>query len=120
MERDDDEAEERRRLEAERKKMRPVDRVYDRLPKRTVMGDVSGHASRRTGRLFPSLFRMTLTTRAMLKALKKRDDIPSDPIFLELLIEAYLKNNPDPPLIIPSEEELIEQYEREKERRDDK
>ena len=119
MERDDDEAEERRRLEAERKKMRPVDRLYDRPPKRTRAGDFWGQSKKRAGRMFSTIFRMTLTTRAVYTALKERDGIPSDPVFLELMIEAYLEKYRDPPITIPSEMELIEQYERERDRRDD-
>lgn len=114
-----DEEEERRRQEDERKTMRRVDRVYDRPPMRTQMGDIAGQSRRRTGRRFPMLFRMTLTTRAVLMALKERDGIPSDPLVLELLIEAYLEKYRDPPIVIPSEEELIERYERERDKRDD-
>lgn len=116
MARDDDE--ERRKLEAERKRQRPVDRLYGKAPRRTLAGDLSGHARRRKGRIFPVLFRMTLRTRAIMAALRERDDIPSDPVFLELLIEAYLELYDDPPIIIPSDQELIEQYEREQEERD--
>lgn len=109
-----DEEEERRRQEAERKKMRPVDRVYDTPPKRTKAGFISGASKKRGGRLFGTLFRMTLTTRAMFLALKERDDIPSDPLFFELMLEAYLEKYREPPIVIPSEDELLRQFEQQK------
>jgi hypothetical protein len=111
-----DEEEERQRQEAERKKMRLVDRVYDTPPRTTRFGDLSGLSAKRMGRKFSMIFRMTLTTRAMLMAIKARDGIPSDSVFLELLIEAYLKTYRKPPIVIPSEEELIRMFEK---KRDD-
>lgn len=114
---DRDEEEERRRQEVERKKMRPVDRVYDTPPKRTRMGDLWGQSLKRMGRQFSINLRMTLTTRATFVALKQRDNIPSDPVFFELLIEAYLEKYREPPIVIPSEEELLRMFEQERDRR---
>jgi hypothetical protein len=114
----DDEEEERRRQEAERKKMRLVDRVYDAPIKTTITGRISDQHKRRTGRVIPMLVRMTLRTEAILKALKERDQIPSDPVFLEILLEAYLEKYREPPITIPSDEELVEMFERERDERD--
>jgi hypothetical protein len=115
----DDEEEERRRQEAERKKMRPVDRVYDTPPKTSITGELWGHYLRRTGRVVPALFRMTLKTKAIMTAIKQRDQIPSDPVFLEILLQTYLDKYRDPPITLPSDEELYEKFLRERDRRDD-
>jgi hypothetical protein len=107
---EEDELEERRRQAEERKKMRRVDLVYDTAPKITKTGMMHGHSAKRAGRMFGTLFRMTLTTRAVFLALKARDNIPTDPVFFELMLEAYMEKYREPPIVIPSEEELIEKY----------
>ena len=114
----DDEEEERRRQEAERKKMRLVDRVYDTPVRTSITGHTFGQHNRRTGRVIPALFRMTLRTKAILAALKERDEIPSDPVFLEILLKVYLEKYREPPITIPSDEVLVEMFERERYERD--
>lgn len=119
--REDDEEAERRRLAKERQGMSWVDRVHGSPPRTAADGGRDGRSDRRTGRIFQIPFRGTLVVKEILRAIKRRDSIPSDPMLLELMIEAYLEKHPhppNPPLVIPSEEELVERYERERDRRD--
>ena len=114
--RGDDEEEERQRQREERKKMRPVDIVYDELPTVTAAGDMHIHSLKRSGRKYPMIFRMTLSTRAVICEILKHHDVPSGPLLLELMVEAYLQKYRDPPITIPSEQELAERFAQQKDR----
>jgi hypothetical protein len=118
MRRDDDEELERRRQQKEREAMSLVDRAHG-TPKRIASdGMPDGRSERRTGRVAQVHFRTTLPVKAVLRAIKKRDKIPSDPLLLELLIEVYLARFDTPPLEIVSEEELVLGLERKRDEDD--
>lgn len=113
-----DEEEERRRQREERKRMTLRDRAHGSPPRVAIDGDLDGRSERRTGRVLMMQFRVTVVTKAVLRAIKRRDSITSDPLLLELLVKAYLEKNGHPPIVLPSEEELVARFERERERRD--
>jgi hypothetical protein len=94
------------------------DRVHGSPPRTAADGGVDGRSERRTGRIFQIPFRGTLVVKEMLRAIRRRDNIPSDPVLLELMIQAYLEKYGHPPIVIPSEDELVKRYERERDRRD--
>lgn len=110
--RGDDEAQERRRQEKKNETMSLIDRAHG-MPKRIAKdGMDDGRSERRTGRVTQVQFRATLPVKAALRAIRKRDNIQSDPDLLELLIQVYLLKYDTPPLEIPSEEELVLQLEK--------
>jgi predicted lipid-binding transport protein (Tim44 family) len=115
----DDEEEERRKQKEEQKGMSPVDRAVGRPPCKTKSGHPDGRSRRRTGRIMQIPIRATLRAKAMLDAIIERDNIASQAAFLEKALEAYQAvNGPLDESDIPSEEELLSRFERERDKRD--
>jgi hypothetical protein len=115
----DGEDEERRRLERERKRLEPRDRLYGYAPRRTADGFPDQRSERRTGRVVQMPLRVHPRVKAMMLAIKKRDNIPSLVMLLELMVEAYLKEyGPLDEDELPTLEQLVEAMERERDRRD--
>lgn len=114
----DDEGVERQRQQKEREGMSITDRSHGKPKRRSADGSFDGRSEMRTGRVANIPLRGTLVVKATLRAIMQRDNIRSGPMLLELLIEAYLEKNWDPPLEIPTEEELVRALEEERDRRD--
>ncbi len=88
---DDGEEDERRRAQRERQRMASLDRLYDHVPRRMVDGFVDDGDRPRRRRMEQISMRVHPRIKAMMLFVKKRDNIPSMPMFLELMFETYLK-----------------------------
>ena len=114
---DDDEKEEWERLKAERRKKSFFDRLYDSDPAPSDDGSENQQKHRRTGRLIALGLRGHPRTKAMMIAIRDRDEVPSLVVLLELALEAYLKVHGAEDLDIPSDDEIIERLEAERDKR---
>ena len=115
----DNEEEERRRLEAERARMSPEDRLYGKGKRRNADGFIDGRSDRRTGRVFKLLLRVHPRVRAIIGAIKKRDGHPSFVVLLEEMVEAYQKVHGEVAASeVESEEEIIARFLKERDKRD--
>lgn len=115
----DGEDEERRRIEKERQKMAPDDRLYGYAPRKTADGFPDQRSERRTGRVVQMPLRVHPRIKATMLAVKKRDKIPSLVILLEEMLEAYLKEHgPIDEAELPTLEQLAEAMEKERDKRD--
>jgi hypothetical protein len=116
---EDDELEEMRRLQQERERLRPVDRLHGGPPRRTGDGFIDQRSERRSGRIILMPFRAHPRVKAIILAIKRRDDVPSLPVLLELMVDAYQeKYGAIPRDQLPTDEELAAQIERERDKRD--
>ncbi len=115
----DGEDEERRRLGQERSRMALRDRLYGHAPRRTADGFPDQRSERRTGRVVQMPLRVHPRIKAMMLAIKKRDNIPSLVVLLELMVDAYLKEYGDiDEADLPTLEVLVENLEQERDKRD--
>lgn len=116
---DDGEEDERRRLEQERRKMEPTDRFHGSAPRRTADGFLDQRFLRRTGRVVQMPIRVHPRVKAIILAIKERDNIPSLVTLFELMLEAYLKEyGPIDEADLPTLEELAGNMEKERDKRD--
>ncbi len=117
MLRKDDEEEERKRQAKERAALPPEDRLYG--PKKlTAAGTYSLQHGRRTGRVVQFNARIRPKMRHMIEALIRRDGVPSLVVFMEMMLEAYQEkwgslHEGD----IPPDEEIIDMFLNEEEKR---
>jgi hypothetical protein len=113
-----DEEEERLRQQRELKSMSLRDRLHGGKPLRTSDGFPDQRSERRTGRIILMPFRVHPRVKALILAIKKRDNVPSLPVLLEVMLEAYQERyGPIDESELPSDEELIERFEQEQDRR---
>ena len=111
MQGDDEEEQERQRLERERARLDPVDRVYDKPPRITAAGDRDRREARRKGRVIQMSLRMQLKVRAVLAFIIDRDDHDGLPELFEILLQLYLEKYPGiDEKDLPSEDEMIRRY----------
>lgn len=109
----DDEAEERKRRDAERAKQSFVDRLHGLPPKTTASGFTDGRSRKRTGRVIPILVRVHPRVKAMLEFIIERDGIPSMVALLEEMIEAYCEvRGAIDRSLLPSDDELLQRLEK--------
>ena len=105
-------------LYAERRKMSFMDRLYGSKLDATADGFPNQQQARRTGRVVALGLRGHPRLKAMMIAIRKRDNVPSLVVLLELAIEAYLQvHHSNDNLDMPSDEEIITKYEREQDKR---
>jgi hypothetical protein len=115
----DGEDEERRRIERERQKMAPTDRFHGSAPRRTADGSPDLRSWRRTGRVVQLPVRVHPRVKAITLAIIQRDNIPSLVVLFELMLEAYQKEyGPIDEADLPTLEELAENMEKERDKRD--
>lgn len=112
---DDDDVDEW--LRKERETMPLNDRPYGKPRHVTADGFIDGRSERRTGRVLLMPIRMSLLGKALFRTIKKREGIPSDAVLLEILMEAYMKDKPIREDEIPNLKQLVEQYEKEQDKR---
>lgn len=116
---EDWEEQERQRQQRERQKLSPIDRLYGNPPRTTVHGFDDLRSDLRTGRVVQIGLRVHPRIKAMMDAIKRRDSIPSMVVLLELMVEAYQKvYGALDESELPSMESLVEQIERERDKRD--
>ena len=116
--RDKDEDDEWRRLEAERAKMAPIDRLYGEK-RLTAAGDEDLRHARRTGRFLQMSFRLQPRVRHMVTAIVKRDRPPSLVVLFEQMLEAYLRQHGElDEADIPSDQEAIDKILKQRDERD--
>lgn len=114
--RDDDEW---RRFARERDAMSAIDRIHGAPPRNTADGFIDQRSQRRTGRVILMPFRVHPRVKALILAIKARDNIPSLPVFLEEMLEVYQeKYGPIAEKDLPTDEQLAAQIERERDKRD--
>ena len=119
--RDDDEEEERRRQEAELARLSPIDRIYGSAPLTTASGFADRRSKRRTGRVVPLPLRLHPRVRAITDAIIDRDDHASAVVFYEVLLELYQQQHGAiDQSKLPSDDELIRRYVKERGKRDGK
>lgn len=115
--RDTGEDEERQRQAKERAALSLNDQLYG--PKKlTAAGTPSLQHKRRTGNVLQLNARIRPKLRHMIEAIMRRDNIPSLPVLIEAMLEAYQRlhgalNEGD----IPSDQEIIDMYLKEEEKR---
>lgn len=113
------EDEERRRLKQERNRMALLDRLYGYAPRRAADGSPDQRGERRTGRVVQMPLRVHPRIKAIILAVKRRDNIPSLVVLLELMVDAYLKEYGEiDEAELPTLEQLVEAMEQERDRRD--
>jgi hypothetical protein len=116
---EDWEEQERQKLMRERQQMASLDRLHSKPPRTTVDGFVDQRSALRTGRLVQLGLRVHPRIKAMMLAIKERDSIPSMVVFLELMLDAYQKEyGALDESELPSLESLVEQIEKERDKRD--
>lgn len=115
----DDEEEERRRLERERARLPFLDRLHGSAPRTTASGFKDGRSLRRTGRIVQLPLRIHPRVKAIIDAIVARDRPPSLVALFEDMLEAYLeKHGPINQALLPSDEELVRRLELERDKRD--
>ena len=116
---DKSEEEERLRQEQERSRLAFRDRFYDAPPATSIDGGPDLRSAQRTGRVFQLNVRMGPHLRAIVTAIVLRDRPPSLAVLFEDMVQAYLeKRGALAKSLIPSDEELVRRYEKEKDIRD--
>lgn len=115
----DDEEEERKRQERERAKLPLIDRLHGRPRRITASGFEDLRCKRRTGHVVQLPLRLHPRVRAIIDAVIDRDKPPSIIALFEDMLEAYLeKNGPIDQSLLPSDEELVRRYEKQRDKRD--
>lgn len=117
---DDSEEAERRRQEAERKKLPLIDRLHGSSPRITASGFQDLRSKRRTGRIVQLPLRLHPRVRAIIDLIMERDRPPSLVVLFEEMLAAYLEKHPIDHSLLPSDEELVRRYELERDGRDGK
>lgn len=119
MEREEEENTEREHLRVERQKMSPTDRLHGSEPRTTADGFPDMRSLRRTGRVVQLPFRVHPQVKALMLAIRQRDNHPSMVALLEECVDAYMKiHGPIETSELPTLDELVENLERERDKRD--
>ncbi len=114
----DDEDQERRRQEQERARLSHRDRIHGTPPVITASGFEDGRSRNRAGNVVQFPVRMQLRSRAIIDAIMKRDNIAKQTILLELMLEAYQQiHGAIDKSEIPSDEELIRNLEKQRDKK---
>ena len=117
----DDEEQERRRQEQERARLSHRDRIHGAPPVITASGFEDGRSRNRTGKVVQFQTRMQLRSRAIIDAIMKRDSVPKQTVLFEMMLEAYQQvHGAIDRSEIPSDEELIRNLEKQRDKNDDK
>ena len=99
--------------------MSPTDRLHGSEPRTTADGFPDLRSLRRTGRVVQLPFRVHPLVKAMMLAILLRDGHSSMVALLEACINAYLKvHGPIDTSELPTLDELVENLERERDKRD--
>lgn len=115
----DDEEEERKRQELERARMPLVDRLHGAPARTTASGFKDLRSKRRTGRVVQMPIRVHPRVKAMTDAIMQRDGHPSLVSLYEEMLDAYFdRHGPLAQALLPSDEELVERIEKERDKRD--
>ena len=118
---EDDEEQERRRQEQERARLSHRDRIHGAPPVITASGFVDGRSRNRAGNVVQFPVRMQLRSRAIIDAIMKRDNIAKQTILLEMMLEAYQQiHGAIDQSEIPSDEELIRNLEKQRDKNHEK
>ena len=116
-----DEEKERVRLQREREKLSPIDRLHGSPPRTTKSGFLDGRSNRRTGRMVQLPLRLHPRVRAIVDAIMVRDRHPSMVALFEEMIEAYQKvHGAVDTSLLPSDQELIHRIEQARDKDDAK
>lgn len=107
---DDDEREEWRRRDLARARLAARDRLYDKEPGTTKLGDTDRRHTKRKYRKAQMPLRMQLRTRAILNVILDRDAHESLPSLFEVLVTLYLERYPIDDSLIPNDDELVSQF----------
>lgn len=114
-----EEDEEWRRLEEERRKLSPEERLHGAPMRMTGSGFIDGRSRRRTGRKLSLPLRVHPRIYALIDAIMDRDGHVSRVQLLEVMVETYLQVHGEiPEDQLPSDEDLIARIERERDKRD--
>ena len=118
MSAEDDEEQERRRQERERARLSHRDRIHGAPPLITASGFEDGRSTNRAGNVVYFPVRMQLRSRAIIAAIMKRDNVGKQTVLFEMMLEAYQQvHGAIDKSEIPSDEELIRNLERERDKR---
>jgi hypothetical protein len=114
----DDEEQERRRQEQERARLSKRDRIHGAPPVITASGFEDGRSRNRAGNVVQFPVRMQLRSRAIIDAIMKRDNVGKQVVLFEMMLEAYQQvHGAIEQSEIPSDEELIRNLEKERDKR---
>lgn len=116
---DDDEEAERKLQQEQRRRLSLTDRLHGGAKPTTASGFVDMRSFRRTGRVVQFSLRVHPRVRAMVDAIMRRDGYPSAVVLFEEMLAAYCKihgalDEKD----LPSDEQLVECVEAERDKRD--
>ena len=115
----EDEDEERERQAREREGMPLIDRLLGGKPRTTKKGFLDKRRRRATGRIVPLGLRVHPRVKAMWDRLIERDGHPSGVAFAEVLLETYQQiHGAIPKSELPTDEELIRNFEIEQDKDD--
>ena len=114
----DVEEEERKRQQRERSKLSLIDRLHGSAPRITASGFPDIRSKRRTGNVVQLPLRVHPRVRAIIDLIMERDKPPSLIALFEDMLEDYLEKRPIDVSLLPTDEELVERYERERDKRD--
>jgi hypothetical protein len=116
---DNDEDEERLRLARERAAQTLQDRLVGSPPRMTKSGFPDKRRKRATGRVVPLGVRVHPRVKALWDKLIDRDGLPSGVVFAEILLKTYQEvNGFIPKSELPSDEELVQNLETERDKSD--
>lgn len=114
-----DEDEERLRLARERAAQTLQDRLVGSAPRLTKSGFPDKRRKRATGRVVPLGVRVHPRVKALWDKLIDRDGLPSGVVFAEILLRTYQEvNGFIPKSELPSDEELVQNLETERDKSD--
>jgi hypothetical protein len=117
----DGEEEEWQRLERERAKLPPRDRLYRNPLRTTESGDRDRRHARRKGRVTQTTLRMQLKVRAVMALVLDRDHHDGLPGLFEVMMDLYLeKYGPIHDSEIPPDDELARRYLKKQDEKDGK
>lgn len=116
----DDEAEEYARLERERAKLSPIERLHGGATRKTVSGLPDLRSLRRTGNVVQLAMRVHPKIKATAMALMARDGHGSMvALYMDMLKLYQNTHGPIDPSMLPTEEELVRLFEMERLARDE-
>lgn len=99
-------------LARERKRLSTDERIHGGAGRVTSSGFPDRRSQRRKMRVVPILVRVHPRVKAITDAIMDRDDIPSVPVFFELMLEAYQRvSGALDASLIPSDDELARMIE---------
>lgn len=119
MRSNNDEDEERLRLARERAAQTLQDRLVGHPPRVTKSGFPDGRRKRATGRVVPLGLRVHPRFKALWDRLLERDGYPSGVVFAEILLETYQQvHGAIDRSELPTDEELVSNFEAERDKSD--